>query len=289
MTSVWPEFLDDLRRFANLPAGVRPDHQINEVCGDDRVMRSILAAALRRLLRDPPQELLDSIETFGEAEEWYEARRDLAAETRTSPTGVGDRSGVSVRLRALRETDINPLYTAAIDPRWGHLWRYRGAVPSPEEFRAGLYPGTLTQFVAESTITNKLVGLVCAYNARLEAGTVFIGLIRAAEPEAELHSEMIEAFYLFINYLFDTWPFRKLYAEIAGFGWHQFASGEDEFFEVEGVLREHDFHAGQWWDQRIIAIYRDRWRETCESRLDGVFSLDGQPDRAGARDYKKIG
>jgi hypothetical protein len=253
-----------------LPPDVDRSSRVSDLVGTDRIKRSILTAALRTMLREPPQNLLDSIDTLGDASDWFEVRRQHPPGD--VPRRAADATqGKTVRLRPVREGDISALYDAAIDPRWGFKWRYRGSVPSPAEFHVGLYQGTLTQFVIENVETTSLVGWVGAYNARQDAGTAYIAVARASAPNTAFHAEMIEGMYLLINYLFATWPFRKLYAEIAGFNWSQFAWGEGVFFEVEGVLTEHDFHDGVYWDQRIIAFRRDEWGRVCRDQLDSLF------------------
>ena len=56
------------------------------------------------------------------------------------------------------------------------------------------------------------------------------------------------------------WPFRKLYAEVAGFNYAQFASAVPLIFTEEGRLTDHDFYQGRYWDKHVLALSRDRWQ-----------------------------
>jgi RimJ/RimL family protein N-acetyltransferase len=65
---------------------------------------------------------------------------------------------------------------------------------------------------------------------------------------------------LFVAYLFHTLPLAKVYLEIPGYNRPQVRSGEDSFFRVKGVLRDHVFCAGRCWDQYLCylcAAHRD--------------------------------
>jgi hypothetical protein len=69
-----------------------------------------------------------------------------------------------------------------------------------------------------------------------------------------------EGVFLFVDYLFDTWPLRKVYADSLEFNFDQFAGGTATFFEVEGRLKDHVYLKGRYWDQIILAVWRERWK-----------------------------
>ena len=81
--------------------------------------------------------------------------------------------------------------------------------------------------------------------------------------------------FLFVRYLFANWAFRKLYAEVRAFNLAQFGSGIGRMFEVEGVLTEHAFHDGRYWDQYVLAVSR--------AGFDGVAA----PVRAAVRPRRR--
>lgn len=73
----------------------------------------------------------------------------------------------------------------------------------------------------------------------------------------------LEPVRLFVDYLFDVWPFRKLYFELPEFNYQQFSSVAEGPLRVEGRLVDHDYFGGRYWDRLILAVHRghpgDRW------------------------------
>jgi RimJ/RimL family protein N-acetyltransferase len=72
---------------------------------------------------------------------------------------------------------------------------------------------------------------------------------------------MIEGLVLFLGLCFRNWNLRKLYAEIPGFNWAQFESVTDYFLRVEGLLPDHEYFDGRFWDHRIVAVYREDFEQ----------------------------
>ena len=71
----------------------------------------------------------------------------------------------------------------------------------------------------------------------------------------------MEASFVFMDYLFTTWPLRKIYSEVLSFNYEQFRSGVGRNFQEQGRLREHYYMGGRRWDQYVIAVDRDRFYE----------------------------
>ncbi len=153
------------------------------------------------------------------------------------------------------------LYNAASDPDQGFRWRNRGATPSPSAFQNQLFANTLVQFIVESRGDGLPLGLVAAYQENFVNATAYFALQRLRPTQDGNAGEMIGALYLFLDYLFTTWPFRRLYAEVPGYNWSWFASGEHVFFEVEGLLKEADYHNDLYWDRRIVVVSRAAWTD----------------------------
>lgn len=164
------------------------------------------------------------------------------------------------------------MYASALDPRRSFRWRYRGATPSMHEFVAQQSQGTLAQFMVERLNDRRAIGLVTCYNARTDLGWAHVAFTRVTSPTSTGGSEMMEGGFLFISLLFRNWNFRKLYAEVPGWNWSQFASGAGEFFTVEGVLTEHEYFDGRFWDQRIVALHRDTWEQKAMPLLSGLYT-----------------
>lgn len=119
-----------------------------------------------------------------------------------------------------------------------------------------LWHGVLSQFVVVRKGDHTPNGLVTAYGADFRNGRCHVAVI--VSPDAEPGSAM-EALSLHIDYLFAVFPFQKLVAEVNDFNWAQFSAGEGRMFEREGILRQHEFHDGRYWDVHLLAIFRDRW------------------------------
>jgi RimJ/RimL family protein N-acetyltransferase/acyl carrier protein len=164
-----------------------------------------------------------------------------------------------VRLARVSPHHVGLLYEMATDPRTGFRWRFRGATPSPDEFTTTLWEGVLAQFVMEETSSSRLIGQVVAYDAQPGNGHCHVAFL--SDDAATGTGLALEGAGLFVAYLFQHWPFRKLYAEVPDFTLSSFAGGLGRYFELEGTLREHAFFGGRWWDVHIIAVYRSAGEE----------------------------
>ncbi|MEU6073186.1 GNAT family N-acetyltransferase [Micromonospora sp. NPDC047074] len=160
-----------------------------------------------------------------------------------------------VRLTAVVPDDIGFLYSLATTPETCFRWRYRGAPPSLDRFVEDLWRQVLVQFVARRAEDGQPIGQVVAYAADPAMRHLYVGAVfHPGHTGAGLAARSVERF---VRYLFHTFPLHKIYFEVPGFNWPQVSSGRDRFFRVEGVLRDHDYHAGRHWDQYLCAVYRD--------------------------------
>ena len=155
------------------------------------------------------------------------------------------------KVRPVRPSDVDPLYDIATDAEVSYRWRYRGQLPTREQFEADLTLGIMSKLTVSS---DEVVGLLLAYFHEPRNGHAFIGAIFA--PRYIAKGITIDAVLLFRDYLFATWPLRKLYMETPEFNLPLFASGVGELFEVEGRLRGHEYFQGRYWDKLILATYR---------------------------------
>jgi RimJ/RimL family protein N-acetyltransferase/aryl carrier-like protein len=157
------------------------------------------------------------------------------------------------RLTPIQPSDLNFLYALAAMPETSFRWRYRGAAPTYDQFVADLTAHVLVQYVARRTGDNEPVGLVVAYAGDPLTAFGHLGAVFAPEHTGTgLAAQVVE---LFVRYVFHTFPLRKLYLEVPGFNWPQVKSGAGRLFQVEGVLRGHDYYAGHHWDKYVCAVY----------------------------------
>ncbi len=198
------------------------------------------------------------------------------AQTASAPAlPIGPRAvvleGTYARLRPVNQADYAYLYDLSLMPENSARWRYRGTSPSPEQFVADLWSGTLAQFLIEAREPRARAGLTVAYNADLANGTVFLGVL--IEPALHKKSWPLEGVFLFVDYLFRNWPLRKVYAEAPEFSALAFASGNKNLFVEEGRLREHQFFQDRYWDYVYLAVTRERWESRGRPLLAGFSGL----------------
>lgn len=167
--------------------------------------------------------------------------------------------GRKVALRPIVPSDYDFLYQIATSPDVLVGWRHRGAAPPPEQYAQVLWQGVLAQFLAVRKDDGKPIGAVSAYNADLRNQCVSLAVLIA--PEFERRGWAMEAGFIFIDYLFKVWNFRKIYLESLEFNVRSFWSGVDKLFRVEGCLRDHEYHDGKYWHLYFLAIYREEWAQ----------------------------
>jgi RimJ/RimL family protein N-acetyltransferase len=172
------------------------------------------------------------------------------------PTLAPVLGNAGLRLTPVEPDDVRFLYALASHPDTCYRWRYRGAPPSIDRFMADLWSQVLVQFVARRAEDGEPVGHVVAYGSDLGQGYAYVGAV--FRPQYAGTGLAAQATATFVRYLFHTHALRKLYAEVPGFNWPQVRSGEGRLFEVEGIMRDHEFYAGRYWDRYLCAIYRER-------------------------------
>jgi RimJ/RimL family protein N-acetyltransferase len=195
-----------------------------------------------------------------------------SVEPKPSELGAARLHSRRVAVRTVGPADLPFLYAVATDPAVAYRWRYRGATPSPEQFAAELWQGVLCQYVVAHREGGAPVGLVSAYQADLANRTCYVALLGDKAHDAS--GLMLEGALLFVSYLFHTWDFRQLYAEVPGYTLDSFGSGMGRYFREEGRLVDHSFHAGRWWDLHILAIHRSDWEKKAEPLLDALGATE---------------
>jgi RimJ/RimL family protein N-acetyltransferase len=183
-------------------------------------------------------------------------------QTGDSPQQVGGAS--RVRLRPVDPKDIPFLYELATQGKTGERWRYRGATPDPKLFAAQLWDGVLAQFIVERSADDCPIGMVCAYNANLRDGYVYLAGV--CDPSVQGTGLCAESLLLLADHVFSNWNFRKAYFESASFNYEQFASGADVYFEEEARLRDHTFYHGRYWDLIVGSLTREGLQRIHEVR-----------------------
>ena len=165
------------------------------------------------------------------------------------------REGRNIRLAEVRVEAVEFLYQLAIDEEVGWRFRFAGSVPRRETFDQSLWNGVLTQFVVVEKSSGAMIGSVVAYNADLNHGFAYLAV--GMTSEVSRSGAGIEAADVFLVYLFSVFRLRKIYIEVPEYNVAQFGSAIDWILKKEGVLRDHTFYQGRFWDRHIYAIYRE--------------------------------
>jgi RimJ/RimL family protein N-acetyltransferase len=184
----------------------------------------------------------------------------------TPPALATDR----IQLRPIEPNDVPPLYRLALHPEINHLWRYRGGTPSFDEFAAALFPGVVCQYVVSPVDRRDVIGHALSYNSDLRNGFTYAAVLMDSNTYAT--GLGTETFLLFINYLFSVWPLRKIYLETSEYNLTFFKSACDRGLLIEeGRLRGHMFLGGQYWDQVILACYREELLRAADGPLGRIL------------------
>ena len=169
------------------------------------------------------------------------------------------RSSRRIRLREIRPTDYAFLYERALRPEESYRWRFRGQQPGYEEFVQSLTAGVLLQYIVTAESHDAPLGLVVCYGADFRNGHAYIGV--QAAPPAIGTGLLLEAMRIFIDGIFETYDFKKLYAECPEFNMGRVASILNFGFVQEGKLVAHERFQNQDWDLYILALHRLAWRK----------------------------
>jgi RimJ/RimL family protein N-acetyltransferase len=166
-------------------------------------------------------------------------------------------TGRHVTLRPVTLNEYESLRQVELSEPFIARWRHRGATPPPEVWAQGMGQGVLAQFLVVRNDTNVPVGMVVLYNADFQHRFAYLAVMNF---QANMPSPMMmTGVILFVEYVFRCWDFRKLYVETAEFNYRQFRSGTGRMLTHEGTLKDHFFYDGRYWDEHILALYREHW------------------------------
>lgn len=171
-------------------------------------------------------------------------------------------TGRHVSLRPVVPGDAPALYAIANSDSNTFRWRYRGLVPTPEQFEVDLLQGAYQAFTVVANDTSAAVGLVVAYNHDPVNAVCSVAVLVAEELVGRRVGR--EAMDLFVTHLFRISPLRKVYAEVpgstvAGVKPSSQEGGFEDRFRIEGCLTDHWFIDGAYQDMVIVATHRDDW------------------------------
>ena len=252
-------------RVPALPTGVAEDFDVTRHGILDHAQRVALRHAMLEIRPELSPAAIDTCRTLGEYFGLVE-HVDVGADQDKQLTR-GNYASRRIALRPLRPTDTAALYEASLDPRNAHRWRFRGRTPSPEMFQNQLYHSVFAQLGVAPIGSDQIVGLVSCYDENLAAGHAKLAFQRCGSGGEG--GEMIEGIAVFINYVFDHWPFRKLYLELPEYNLGLFDGLTDTILRTEGVMKEFEYYNETLWDLHVMSLSRVDW----EKFMDG-WGLD---------------
>lgn len=149
------------------------------------------------------------------------------------------------------------LYPLFRDPRVGTRLRLNGATPSPEEFSRRMWDGVLGQWLVEGKSSRRRIGIVTVASPDFVNGFAFLSIARS--PDVTAPAVFLDGVGAVLQFVFECWPFRRLYAEVTSGNLAQFERAVGDLFEVEGVRRNQYFMHGEFQDVALLTMTRERW------------------------------
>ena len=196
-----------------------------------------------------------------------------------SPTfGAVSIEGPRTLLRPAAWDDLELFYKWRSDIAELHLWSMLRRVTSLKEFEPEfdrLLAGNAT-FVVVLKETGGEAGFVQAYGFNLEQG--WASFMMYMDRACRAPGVTLEAGLLLMSYLFDSFPLRKLYAEVFEYNTESERILLRLGFVEEARLREHVWYRDRYWDHLRLALYREKW-ESQRSRYEEMAGLQSDIDR----------
>ena len=164
-----------------------------------------------------------------------------------------------VKLRLPRTEDTDLLYQWRNDLTDLGLWYPRRHPIDRESFRE-----ELTRFEQEHVhirlmidCNGEIVGTVYSYDANLVHGWTYIAIFVDKNHRMLRAAVAPIAWGLLVEYLFKSFPFRKIYAEAYSFNKISLKTLKSAGLKLEAQIPQHFYWQGEHHDQYIFALYRE--------------------------------
>jgi RimJ/RimL family protein N-acetyltransferase len=182
-----------------------------------------------------------------------------------------------VHLKRFEDADVAPYVELCGSLDVGRRFRFGGAAISPPAAMSAVWDGTLVHLVGVGNRSRRRLGVASVTSADMRNGTAYFSVV--SDPTVVGSGLMIEVAGLAIDYVFETWPFRKLYAEVPAYNLVTFGSVTRRFFRQEGLLTDHVFLDGRYWDVHVLATDRATWQREGRPTVDRLRSGKGPAGR----------
>jgi RimJ/RimL family protein N-acetyltransferase len=172
-----------------------------------------------------------------------------------------------IALRQVRDDDMPFLFRLFADPTRCHLWmRCRRVFDEAgflQAWAAWCADTIAAKFVIEAA--GQPVGLVFDYDRALEDGHTKVTTL--LEDARTGHGSGVIATALFVGWLFQALPFRKVYMDVYGYNAGVVRILRKVGFAEESVLKENRFWDGAYWDLHVLSLTRAGWPAVRERLL----------------------
>jgi RimJ/RimL family protein N-acetyltransferase len=167
-------------------------------------------------------------------------------------------TGRWISLRPISKDDVPTFFRWRADMLNHHLWSSQKRIPTLEEFAAEadhLFRQSTT-FLVMSNRDDAPAGFVQAYNMNPAEGWGFF--VTYVTPQYR-RGYGVEASIALLDYLFRSYPLRKVYADVYEFNQQSISPLLSGGFVEEGRFRQHIWFRDRYWDVIRLAMYRDGW------------------------------
>jgi hypothetical protein len=160
--------------------------------------------------------------------------------------------------------DYDSLFELLVVDGAGWRYRFQGCTPPPEDFHRELTNGVGMNMVVRRTGKAYVnfppaappiapaLGLLQIYGGSQRDRFAYLGVALGHEIQRDPRMSILLG--LFLHHAFETFGFRKIYAEMPEYTYRDIASGQGRFFDVEGRLTDHFIRPGGGYDMFILAI-----------------------------------
>lgn len=181
--------------------------------------------------------------------------------------------------RPVEPQDMGYLRHLLLHPSVSHRFRWRGQTPSVEEFSRRFGEGTLGQWLIEIAADRRPIGCFLLSEPDFVNSTAFFSVV--GDPAAQNFGIVFDGAGAIIDSVFETWPFRYLYSDVAEESIVQFESVLDSIAESTGFRREAMYLSGRYQNVHHLSISASNWRERVRPLLvrSGVNATDATRSR----------
>lgn len=191
-----------------------------------------------------------------------------------------------VWIRPLLAGDLAWAYDLETDPQIIQRFRLAGTTPSPQSYRQSFGRSSPSiQYLVVDESNGERIGFVYTFNTDVRNSRTSIALV--SHPRHHGSGKFYRGVFLFIDYLFEAFPFERIYGQSLEFNFDQFAPDEQRrldlasLFEVEVILREHAYMSGRWWDEYLVSVSQASWL-AARNDIRALIEEDFEIERRGA-------